>query len=93
MAFAYRTECGRAFSFWTHGVRAFSFWTQPCQGIFLLDAAVSGVKILTSVLCVGSTGNVVPRRAYFVGLLVRGSALGLCLFSSLAQASTSHCFR
>jgi len=23
-------------------VRAFSFWTQPCQGIFLLDAAVSG---------------------------------------------------
>jgi len=26
-------------------------------------------------------------------LLVRGSALGLCSFSSLAQASTSHCFR
>jgi len=26
----------------THCVRAFSFWTQPCQGIFLLDAAVSG---------------------------------------------------
>ena len=23
-------------------VRAFSFWTQPCQGIFFLDAAVSG---------------------------------------------------
>jgi len=23
-------------------VRAFSFWTQPCQGIFLLDAALSG---------------------------------------------------
>ena len=23
-------------------VRAFTFWTQPCQGIFLLDAAVSG---------------------------------------------------
>jgi len=23
-------------------VRVFSFWTQPCQGIFLLDAAVSG---------------------------------------------------
>jgi len=23
-------------------VTAFSFWTQPCQGIFLLDAAVSG---------------------------------------------------
>jgi len=23
-------------------VRAFYFWTQPCQGIFLLDAAVSG---------------------------------------------------
>jgi len=23
-------------------VSAFSFWTQPCQGIFLLDAAVSG---------------------------------------------------
>jgi len=31
-ASAYRTERGRAFS----------FWTQPCQGIFLLDAAVSG---------------------------------------------------
>jgi len=31
-ASAYRTECGRAFS----------FWTQPYQGIFLLDAAVSG---------------------------------------------------
>jgi len=42
MAFAYRTERGRAFSFWTHSVRAFSFWTQPCQGIFLLDTAVSG---------------------------------------------------
>jgi len=42
MAFAYRTERGRAFSFWPHGVRAFSFWTQPCQGIFLLDTAVSG---------------------------------------------------
>jgi len=42
IAFAYRTERGRAFSFWTHGVRAFSFWTQLCQGIFLLDAAVSG---------------------------------------------------
>jgi len=42
MAFAYRTERGRAFSFWTHGVRAFSFWMQPCQSIFLLDAAVSG---------------------------------------------------
>jgi len=26
----------------TERVRAFSFWTQPCQGIFLLDAAVSG---------------------------------------------------
>ena len=39
---AYRTERGRAFSFWTHCVRAFSFWTQPCQGIFLLDAVVSG---------------------------------------------------
>jgi len=41
MAFAYRTERARAFSFWTHGVRVFSFWTQPCQGIFLLDVAVS----------------------------------------------------
>ena len=39
---AYRMEFGRAFSFWTHGVRASSFWTQPCQGIFLLDTAVSG---------------------------------------------------
>jgi len=52
MASAYQTERGRAFSFlthgvsafsfWTHGVSAFSFWTQPCQGIFLLDAAMSG---------------------------------------------------
>jgi len=42
MAFAYRTERGRAFSFWTNGVWEFSFWTQPCQGIFLLDTAVSG---------------------------------------------------
>ena len=41
-ASAYQTEHGRAFSFWTHCVRAFSFWTQPCQGIFLLNAAVSG---------------------------------------------------
>jgi len=41
-ASAYRTEHGRAFSFWTHCVRAFSFWTLPCQGIFLLDPAVSG---------------------------------------------------
>jgi len=42
MAIAYRTERGRAFSFWTHAVRAFSFWTQPCQGIFLLNAGMSG---------------------------------------------------
>jgi len=42
MAFAYWMEHGRAFSFWMHSVRAFFFWTQPCQGIFLLDAAVSG---------------------------------------------------
>jgi len=32
MASAYRME----------PVREFSFWTQPCQGILLLDAAVSG---------------------------------------------------
>jgi len=32
MASVYRTE----------RVRAFSYWTQPCQGIFLLDAAMSG---------------------------------------------------
>ena len=37
----------RAFSFWyfpsgRSRIRAFSFWTQPCQDIFLLDAAVSG---------------------------------------------------
>ena len=59
----------------------------------LTNTTTDPVKILTSVLCVGSTGNVFPRSAYFVGLLVRGSALGLCSFSSLAQASTSHCFR
>ena len=32
MASAYRTE----------RVRVFSYWMHPCQGIFLLDAAVSG---------------------------------------------------
>jgi len=32
IASAYRTE----------RIRAFSFWTQPCQGIFLLDTAMSG---------------------------------------------------
>jgi len=32
MASDYRTEL----------VRAFYFWTQPCQGIFLLNTAVSG---------------------------------------------------
>jgi len=37
-----RTQLATASAYWTERVRAFSFWTQPCQGIFLLDAAVSG---------------------------------------------------
>jgi len=35
-------QLATASAYWTERVRAFSFWTQPCQGIFLLDAAVSG---------------------------------------------------
>jgi hypothetical protein len=31
-----------AYAYWTRSGSAFCFWTQPCQGIFLLDAAVSG---------------------------------------------------
>ena len=37
-----RTELPTASAYRTEHVRAFSFWTQPCQGIFLLDAAMSG---------------------------------------------------
>ena len=35
------TQLAIASAYRTERVRAFSFWTQPCQGIFLLDAAVS----------------------------------------------------
>ena len=37
-----RTQLAMASAYQTERVRAFSFWTQLCQGIFLLDAAVSG---------------------------------------------------
>ena len=37
-----RTQLATASAYWTERVRAFSFWTQLCQGIFLLDTAVSG---------------------------------------------------
>jgi len=37
-----RTQLAMASAYRAQRVRAFSFWTQPCQGIFLLDAAVSG---------------------------------------------------
>jgi len=37
-----QTQLATASAYRTERVRAFSFWTQPCQGIFLLDAAVSG---------------------------------------------------
>jgi len=36
------TQLATASAYRTERVRAFSFWMQPCQGIFLLDAAVSG---------------------------------------------------
>ena len=39
-----RTQLATASAYRTERVRSFSFWTQPCQGIFLLDAAVSGQK-------------------------------------------------
>ena len=42
MAPCIRTPLAMASAYWTEHVRAFSFWTQPCQGIFLLDTAVSG---------------------------------------------------
>ena len=42
MAPCIRTQFAMASAYRTERVRAFSFWTQPCQGIFLLDAAVSG---------------------------------------------------
>jgi len=41
-ALCVRTQLATAYAYRTERVRAFSFWTQPCQGIFLLDAAVSG---------------------------------------------------
>jgi len=37
-----RTQLAMVSAYQTEHVRVFSFWTQPCQGIFLLDAAVSG---------------------------------------------------
>jgi len=42
MAPCIRMQLATASAYWTERVRAFSFWMQPCQGIFLLDAAVSG---------------------------------------------------
>jgi len=42
MAVCIRTQLAMASAYRTERVRAFSFWMQPCQGIFLLDAAVSG---------------------------------------------------
>jgi len=42
MAPCIRTQLATASAYRTEHVRAFSFWAQPCQGIFLLDAAVSG---------------------------------------------------
>jgi len=37
-----RTQIATASAYRTERGRAFSFWTQPCQGIFLLDTAMSG---------------------------------------------------
>jgi len=37
-----RTQIATASAYRTERGRVFSFWTQPCQGIFLLDSAVSG---------------------------------------------------
>jgi len=37
-----RTQLATASAYQMEHVRAFSFWMQLCQGIFLLDAAVSG---------------------------------------------------
>ena len=37
-----RTQLATASAYRTERVRAFFFWMQPCQGIFLLEAAVSG---------------------------------------------------
>jgi len=42
MALCVRTQLATASAYQMERVRAFCFWTQPCQGIFLLDAAVSG---------------------------------------------------
>jgi len=36
------TQLATASAYRTERIRAFSTWTQPCQSIFLLDAAVSG---------------------------------------------------
>ena len=41
-ALCVRTQLATASAYRMEHVRAFSFWTQLCQGIFLLDAAVSG---------------------------------------------------
>jgi len=37
-----QTQLATASAYRTERLRAFSFWTQPCWGIFLLDAAMSG---------------------------------------------------
>jgi len=42
MAPCIQTQLASASAYRTERVRVFSFWTQPCQGIFLLDAAMSG---------------------------------------------------
>jgi len=42
LALCIRTQLATASAYRTERVRAFSFGTQPCQGIFLLDTAVSG---------------------------------------------------
>jgi len=45
MAPCIRTQLATASAYQTERVRAFSFWTQPCQGIFLLDAAGLGQMV------------------------------------------------
>ena len=42
MAPCVRMQLATISAYRTKRVRAFSFWTQPCQGIFLLNAAMSG---------------------------------------------------
>jgi hypothetical protein len=63
-----RTRNTAAYAYRTRSVSAFSFWTQPCQGIFLLDAAVSSgrSRVIWTQPCLLDTALSSGRNAWLL---------------------------